>query len=103
MNKDPLGPGVTVVAIDDDLTTLELVKAALKQQPLEILTASGPEAGLELVFRERPQIVLLDLMMPKLGGMDLLDRIVDAAPRPAPAHEPDQRRGAPETGGPGAG
>jgi DNA-binding NtrC family response regulator len=80
MNKDPLGPGVTVVAIDDDTATLELVKAALKQQPLEILTASDPEAGLELVLRERPQIVLLDLMMPKLGGMDLLERIVDAAP-----------------------
>jgi DNA-binding NtrC family response regulator len=70
MNKDPLGPGVT----------LDLVKAALKQQPLEILTASDPEAGLELVLRERPQIVLLDLMMPKMSGMELLDRIVDAAP-----------------------
>ncbi len=80
MNKDPLGPGVTVVAIDDDPATLDLVKAALKQQPLQILTASDPEAGLELVLRERPQIVLLDLMMPKLGGMDLLERIVDAAP-----------------------
>jgi len=80
MNKQPLGPGVTVVAIDDDPATLDLVKAALKQQPLEILTASDPEAGLELVLRERPQIVLLDLMMPKLSGMDLLERIVDAAP-----------------------
>jgi len=80
MNRDPLGPGVTVVAIDDDPATLDLVKAALKQQPLEILTASDPEAGLEMVLRERPQIVLLDLMMPKLGGMDLLERIVDAAP-----------------------
>ncbi len=80
MNKEPLGPGVTVVAIDDDPATLDLVKAALKQQPLEILTASDPEAGLEMVLRERPQIVLLDLMMPKLSGMDLLERIVDAAP-----------------------
>ena len=80
MNKDPLGAGVTVVAIDDDPATLELVKAALKQQPLEILTASDPEAGLELVLRERPQIVLLDLMMPKMSGMDLLERIVEAAP-----------------------
>jgi DNA-binding NtrC family response regulator len=80
MNKDPLGPGVTVVAIDDDPAALDLVRAALKQQPLEILTASDPEAGLELVLRERPQIVLLDLMMPKMSGMDLLERIVDAAP-----------------------
>ena len=71
---------VKLVAIDDTPESLELITEALSQEGLEILTASDPEAGLELVLRERPQIVLLDLMMPKLGGMDLLERIVDAAP-----------------------
>jgi len=76
----PEQSNIRLVAIDDDAATLELVEAALKAQPLEVLTAQDPEQGLELVLRERPQIVLLDLAMPKMSGMELLDRIVAAAP-----------------------
>ena len=77
----PEQSNIRLVAIDDDAATLELVEAALKAQPLEVLTAQDPEQGLELVLRERPQIVLLDLAMPKMSGMELLDRIVAAAPQ----------------------
>ncbi len=72
--------GCKLVAIDDDPASLELVRAALKQQPVEVLTATDPVAGLELVLRQRPEIALLDLMMPKMSGLDLLERIVEAAP-----------------------
>jgi DNA-binding NtrC family response regulator len=78
--NDPEQSNIRLVAIDDDAATLELVQAALKAQPLEVLTAQDPEQGLELVLRVRPQIVLLDLAMPKMSGMELLDRIVAAAP-----------------------
>ncbi len=70
----------TLIAIDDDPSSLDLVKSALKSQPLEILTATDPRAGLELVIRKRPEIVLLDLCMPKMNGMDLLERIQQSAP-----------------------
>ncbi len=71
---------VTLVVIDDDLRALELMAEGLEQEGLEILTASDPEAGMRLVLQRRPQIVLLDLVMPKLTGMELLERIVEAAP-----------------------
>ena len=71
---------VTLVAIDDDPRALELIAEGLEQDGLEILTVSDPEDGLRLVLRRRPQIVLLDLLMPKLSGMELLERIVEAAP-----------------------
>ncbi len=71
---------VTLVAIDDDPRSLDLIKAALKQEQLEIVTAADACEGLEIVLRRRPQIVLLDLVMPKMGGMELLERIVQAAP-----------------------
>lgn len=71
---------VTLVAIDDDPRSLELITAALTQEGVEILTATDPEKGLELVLRKRPQIVLLDLVMPNLSGMDVLERIVEADP-----------------------
>ncbi len=79
MNR-PEQSNIRLVAIDDDAATLELVEEALKAQPLEVFTAQDPQQGLDLVLRERPQIVLLDLAMPKMSGMELLDRIVAAAP-----------------------
>jgi DNA-binding NtrC family response regulator len=71
---------VTLIAIDDDPQALELMAEGLEQEGLEILTTCDPEEGLRLVLRRRPQIVLLDLVMPKLTRMELLDRIVEAAP-----------------------
>lgn len=71
---------VTVAAIDDDKGSLDFIKAALKQQPVEILTHTDPDAGLKAVLDRRPQIVLLDLMMPRMNGLEVLDRIIEAAP-----------------------
>jgi DNA-binding NtrC family response regulator len=73
-------PVLTLVAVDDDADSLALLKGALKQERLEIVTATDPVAGLELILRRRPEIVLLDLMMPEMNGIEVLERIVDAAP-----------------------
>jgi DNA-binding NtrC family response regulator len=74
------GTSTTIVAIDDDAMTLELLRDALAQEGVEILTSDDAHRGLELVFRRRAQIVLLDLMMPHLSGMEVLERIVEADP-----------------------
>ena len=71
---------VTVAAIDDDKSSLDFIRAALKQQPVEILTHTDADAGLKMVLERRPQIVLLDLMMPAMNGLEVLDRIVEAVP-----------------------
>ncbi len=62
------------------LTASPSSRGRLKQQRLEILTATDPCAGLELARSRRPEIVLLDLMMPKMNGMEVLERILHAAP-----------------------
>jgi DNA-binding NtrC family response regulator len=72
---------LTVLAIDDSPQNLELIRAALEQQQdVEILTADDPEAGYEIFLKVRPRIVLLDLVMPKVTGMELLERIVAVDP-----------------------
>jgi len=73
-------PVLSLVAIDDDPDSLALIRGTLKQQCLEILTATDPCAGLELVCSRRPEIVLLDLMMPKMNGMEVLGLILQKAP-----------------------
>jgi DNA-binding NtrC family response regulator len=69
-----------VLAIDDDSQTLSLLSDALGDEGLEILTANDPEVGFEMFLRLRPRIVLLDLVMPGISGMDMLTRIINADP-----------------------
>ena len=82
MNSMPTQPTshVKLVVIDDTPESLELITEALSQDGLEIFTATDPEDGLDIVFHEHPQIVLLDLVMPKMSGMEALERIVEFDP-----------------------
>jgi DNA-binding NtrC family response regulator len=67
---------ISLVIIDDSPGSLELLSSALAQSGVRILTSEDPETGLELVYKNKPQIVLTDLVMPKMTGLDVLDRIV---------------------------
>jgi len=69
-----------LLAIDDDAQALEIISLALKRQGLEIITVQDPEEGFETFLRTRPRIVLLDLVMPKVSGMEILERIVAVDP-----------------------
>ncbi|MBI3896239.1 MAG: sigma-54-dependent Fis family transcriptional regulator [Acidobacteria bacterium] len=71
---------VSLLAIDDDPGSLDFIRDALTQEGVEILTASDPQRGLDLIARLHPQIVLLDLRMPQMNGMELLERIMEADP-----------------------
>src|SRR5450432_3252743 len=73
-------PAVSLLIIDDNAGSLELLSSALAQPELEILTASDPEEGLDLVFDRHPQIVLTDLVMPRLSGLEVLERIMEFDP-----------------------
>ena len=73
-------PALSVLIIDDNPKSLELLSTALARPGLEILIASDAEQGLELVYNKHPQIVLTDLVMPHLSGMDVLERIMEFDP-----------------------
>ena len=69
-----------LLAIDDSPDNLDLITGTLSREGLEILTSSEPRQGLEAFRRVHPQIVLLDLVMPGIGGMELLERILAEDP-----------------------
>jgi DNA-binding NtrC family response regulator len=69
-----------LLAIDDSSENLALIATSLESESLEILTENDPEVGFETFLRVRPRIVLLDLVMPKVSGMELLERIVAVDP-----------------------
>jgi DNA-binding NtrC family response regulator len=69
-----------LVVIDDDPQNIKMVKFVLAGEELEILASTDAQEGFELVRRTRPQIVLLDLVIPGVQGMELLERILDFDP-----------------------
>lgn len=72
--------GLKLLVIDDEAQNLRLIEAALQQKNLQIMSTTDPEEGFALFEEKRPGIVLLDLMMPKVSGMDLLERMVAIDP-----------------------
>jgi signal transduction histidine kinase/DNA-binding response OmpR family regulator len=71
----PVGDRGTVVVIDDDPRDLDLVEALLSPEGWSVLRATGGEEGVELVRRERPAVVLLDLLMPGVDGFAVVERL----------------------------
>jgi DNA-binding NtrC family response regulator len=69
-----------LLAIDDEPQYLDLLSAALAREELEILTAQDPEQGFEIFLKSRPRIVVLDLVMPKISGIELLERMINVDP-----------------------
>jgi DNA-binding NtrC family response regulator len=71
---------VSLVIIDDNPGSLDLLSSALAQEDLDISVASDPETGLDLVYDRHPQIVLTDLVMPGMSGMEVLERVMEFDP-----------------------
>lgn len=77
--------GARVAVIEDNRDNLELVTTLLRALGHEPLTATSGRDGIELVRRERPDIVLLDLTMPEMDGFETLRELRrDAGTRAVP-------------------
>jgi len=69
-----------VVAIDDDQQHLKFIATVLSQENVVVSTATDPKEGLDLIRKERPHLVLVDLVMPGMSGMEVLERILEFDP-----------------------
>jgi DNA-binding response OmpR family regulator len=67
--------GHVVLVADDDGDILEYVKLRLELAGYGVLTASTGEEALTLALEHRPDLAVLDLVMPKMSGMELIRRI----------------------------
>jgi len=73
-------PSLKLLAIDDTPADLELIRDALTQETVQVFTAPSAEIGLERFIQLRPRIVLSDLVLPGMNGLELLDRILAKDP-----------------------
>ena len=64
-----------ILIIEDEANIVQLIRLYLEQAGFTVLAASDGAAGLELHAREHPDLVILDLMLPALDGMEVCRRI----------------------------
>lgn len=74
-----------VLIVDDEAdvrkTLTDILRAMRYAEPLEVEEVSDGRAGLDAVVRQRPDLVLLDLQMPRMDGLALLKQIREVEPR----------------------
>ncbi len=64
-----------VVCIEDEPEMIDLVRLILGRKGFEVIGANGGVEGLEAVRREKPDLVLLDLMMPDMDGWEVYQQV----------------------------
>lgn len=64
-----------ILAVDDDRNNLKMLAFLLKEEGYEVLTADNGKLALELVETKHPDLVILDVMMPQLDGLEVCRRI----------------------------
>lgn len=74
-----------VLVVEDDRFLRRACEASLRQRGFTVLTAADGEEGLRVARAERPDLVLLDMLMPKLSGLEVLRALkADEATRAIP-------------------
>lgn len=66
-----------VLVCDDELVLRTLIKAALEPQGFEIVEAADGDEAVDLARLERPDLIVLDLMMPGRSGLEVLSEVRD--------------------------
>lgn len=64
-----------VLVVDDDRTVQHLISRAFADDPIEVLTAGTAREGLERIQADRPDVALLDIMLPEITGLELFKEI----------------------------
>ena len=71
-----------ILIVDDDPTLVRVISLALSQKGFEALGANSGQEALRLLFAHKPDLVLLDVMMPKMDGWQTCTRIRDVSDIP---------------------
>ena len=64
-----------ILVVDDDVHTLRLVHRALSGMGFDVITATDGREALDKFYRFRPYLVILDVLMPVINGMEFIDRM----------------------------
>jgi len=72
-------PGMRILAVDDDPQALRFVREVLVADGFDAVVTGDPQEALKLMTEERPQLVLLDLVLPDTDGIELMGEMLKRA------------------------
>jgi len=72
----------TILVIDDDTGLLRLLQLGLEREGFSVITASGGKEGLRQAYQSRPDLVILDVMMPDIDGWTTCQRLREMSDTP---------------------
>ena len=64
-----------LLVVDDEAHVVDLVRQLLEGEPYEVLAATDGQEALQVIAQQRPDIVLLDLLMPRLDGFAVIEQL----------------------------
>lgn len=73
-----------ILIIDDDQNSRTMLKTMLEHLGYSTATAGNGVEGLEEIARQQPDLILLDLMMPRMSGFELMGSLRGQSPTPIP-------------------
>lgn len=74
-NNESFLPQSTVLIVDDNVQNVELLQAFLETLPVKLITAYDGVEALEKVAQHNPDLILLDIMMPRMSGFQVCRKI----------------------------
>jgi len=79
-DRAAVGEGPTVLVVDDEPSNLASLQKIFEREKMRVLVADGAKGALDLVRKHRVEVVLTDLMMPGISGVELMRAIKEVAP-----------------------
>jgi DNA-binding response OmpR family regulator len=71
-----------ILIVDDDYELSDGIRAVLETQGHEVIQARDGQQGQQLIYQQRPDLVILDMMMPRKGGYPVLEHFRDKKDAP---------------------
>jgi DNA-binding response OmpR family regulator len=71
-----------ILIVDDDRELVEGVRAVLERQGYKVIQAHDGHQGKQAIYNQKPDLVILDMMMPRMGGYPVLEHFRDKADAP---------------------
>ncbi len=77
-----MASGKTILVVDDDMEMSDGIRAVLENLGHKVLQARDGQQGKQIIYQHRPDLVILDMMMPRMGGYPVLEHFRDKADAP---------------------
>ena len=72
----------TILIVDDDIELVDGLRMLLERQGYRVIRASDGHQGKQAIYQQRPDLVILDMMMPRMGGYPVLEHFKGKADAP---------------------